>query len=71
MYPLDFLESIHQEDDINYQSSLSKAKKCINDSCKKKSKNEYLEHRNMDVDLKNFLISYHKNGLSIYNEGVS
>lgn len=68
---LDFLESISQDDDPNYVSSVSKAKKCINDSCKKKAKNEYLEHRNMDTNLKNFLISYHKNGLSINNEGVS
>ena len=67
--PLDFLESIHMTDDPNFVSAVSKANKCINDSCKKKAKNEYLEHRNMSTELKNFLISYH-NGLSKYNERV-
>lgn len=60
---LDFLESIRQEDDINYVNAKSKADKCINDSSKKKAKNEYLEHRSMDASLKSYLINYH-NGFS-------
>lgn len=66
--PLDFLDSITPLSDENYVSAVSKAEKCINDSCKKKSKNEYLLHRNMNFNFKNFLINYH--GLSKYNEGV-
>lgn len=69
--PLDFLESISPETDFNYVSAVSKANKCIQDSCKKKAKNDYLEHRKMDAEFKQFLINYHsKNGLSEYNEGV-
>ena len=56
---LDFVESICQDDNPDYLSAVSKANKCINDSKKKKAKNEYLLHRNMDSNLKSFLINYH------------
>ena len=51
----DFVESISEENDINFLSARSKAKKVVNDSRKKKAKNEYLDHRNMNVNFKNLL----------------
>ncbi len=67
----DFLEEVDFTKDREYIDTLSKSKKIVLDSRKKKAKNEYLEHRRKDKTFINFLIDYHKNGLSKYNEGVS
>lgn len=64
----DFLESLDFTSDLDYIQNLSKAKKIIEDTRKKKAKNEYLQYRTKDKEFINFLIDYH--GLSKHYEGV-
>lgn len=65
----DFLDSISQENNEDFIDACSKARKCINDSRKKKAKNEYLVFRNMsNFKFKSYLINKH--GLSKHYEGV-
>ena len=65
----DWLYSLSQENDLNFVSSRSVAKKIVNDSRKKKAKNEYLETCNLTFNFRNYLNKKH--GLSKYNERVA
>lgn len=64
----DFLLSVDMENNLDFVSSVSRSRKIVNDSRKKKAKNEYLEFRQKDSNFIDYLKVYH--GLSEYNEGI-
>ena len=67
----DFLNSIDMDSNPDYVNRVSMSKKIINDTRKKKAKNEYLDFRNKDKEFINYLKDYHSNyGFSKYNERV-
>lgn len=67
----DYVSDISEEMNCDYVNRVSMSKKIVNDTRKKKAKNEYLDYRQKDIQFINYLKSYHSNGLSINHEGIT